>query len=329
MKKRILTIICCLVFLLALAVPSFALSYDGNEYPQTPFYSLIPWDEIAYTENGSTWRFAPYGSTYYRTNVQHGQDRDPAYAETEQYVVGWTYDDGEEPTVEYLTVYANQTYYSQPSIYYANYVNYQLESSSGNGTGVKLQFTCRNVHLTQTQWNALYNYAWVKATGNSIFDLSVNIAFVGVDTEQNELASRSLYFERQALTGGGSQWKYLPDWSALTAKGLDTYSNGYMIKQITLTLEFDTLPTTFSIGNLYYNATVLEPDIPVFEKEVVTEKEIIVEVPEEELDLFSWIINPIEKFLNVEFFPGISIGGIFGIFVMIFVAIALIKIWGT
>lgn len=329
MKRRLLIAIVLSLCICCLCVQSFALSYDGGEFTQQAFYAVIPWSEMTYSTNWSTWRFAPYGSTYYRTPVEHGQDRDPSYAETFQYIAGWTYTDGDNPSVEQMDLYASQTYYSQPSQYYANYVNYDFNENTSVETNAQITLKCRNVHVTQTQWNALYNYCWAKFSGDALFDLIVDISFVGVNSTNDGLESRSIHFERQALTGNNDQWKVFPSWDAFTSKGLGTYANGYMIKEITMTFDCSTFKGIFSIGNLYYNNSILEPDIPIFEKEIIVEKEIVKEVPVEELNLFNWIIGPIENFFSIEFFPGITLGGILGAFVVILVVLALIKLWGS
>lgn len=326
MKKALIAFVLILL-VLSLSVSTFALSYDGEEFKQTKYYSLIPWSEINYSDGSQTWRFAPYGSTYYRTTSEHGQPSDPSYAESDLIVVGWDFTGGEEPSPEQLHVSASQTYYSQASRYYANYVNYDF-GYSGQNQNVVITLYCRNVHVTYAQWNALHNYCFVRLPGTSLFDLSVAINYYGVDTSTNSLASKNIYFEQQALVGDTSH-KMFPSWEVFTNGGLDTFSDGYMIKDMVLTFIVDSYQGDISIGNLYYNEGLLAPNIPVFDKEVTVEKEVIVEVPEEELDLFSWLINPIEKFFAIEFFPGISLGGVAGVLVMILVALALIKLWGS
>ena len=316
-----------IVLLCSVAVPCSALSYDGEEFPQSKLYAVIPWTEIAYSASNQTWRFAPFGSTYFRTSSAHGQVRDPSYAESTQHIAGWTYTDGEEPSPEVLTVKATQTYYSQPSIYYANFINYNFVYPGSQNNNVQVVLHCRNLHVTYTQWDALSNYCRAKLPGTALFDISVAINYYGVDPEQNALVPKNIYFERQALVGG-TQYKIFPSWEVFTAGGLDTFSNGYMIQDITLTFDIQTYQGNISIGNLYYGSDVLRPDIPIFEKEVIVEKVVIKEVPQEDLNLFNWFIEPIQKFFEIEFFPGISLGAVAGIFAAIFVVLALIKLWG-
>lgn len=323
MKKLLIVFICILCILCCMVVPTFAASFDGGEFQQTKYYSVIPWSEVVYSGSSSTFRFDAYGNSYYRTASGHGQVRDPAYAETEDYIMGWTYLDGDEPTLEYLTVISNQVYYSQPSQYYANYINYDFDYNNTT-TNVQIQFICRNVHLTRTQWNSLHNYAYLNIPDSaSAFDVEVSLTYWG--ESNNELVKKNAFNTQQALRGD-TNINWLPSYD-IFSNDVQPFNDGFMIEEMILTINIETFNGVVKLGNLYYNNSILKPDIPVFEKEVYTDRIVEVEVPPEDLNLFNWIVQPIWEFFNIEFYPGISIGGILGAFLAIMIALALIRLW--
>lgn len=322
--KKVFVIILLSLAILSLSVSSFALSFDGDEFPQMKYTALVPWSEISVTADYCTWRFAPFGSTFYVTNGDHGQVRDPSYAEASMGVVGWTYTDGDEPTLEVLTVEAVQRGYSQPSTYRGGLVEYTFDRARQD---VVISFTARNFHVTRSMWNALESSCWCNFPGTALFDIQCSINYYGVDSVSGDLSSKNLYFERQGLVGDTS-YRMFPAWSDLSGKGLEPFADGYTIQEITLTFLVDNYQGNFYYGNLYDYSTAQSYTPPVYVKEEVIEKETIIEVPAEELNLYNWLIEPIEQFFLIELFPGITLGGLVGIFVMILVSFGLIKLWG-
>lgn len=118
---------------------------------------------------------------------------------------------------------------------------------------------------------------------------------------------------------------------------LDGNSLFIAVDSLQIDLGFSDLRGGFSLGSLMLRdprrMQVILDDFKTIKTETIEVPvyidrpvEVPVPVPMEKLDMFSWIVRPVESFFELEFYPGISVGGIFTLILAAAAIFAIFKL---
>ena len=330
MIKKIGAVLGCLFVLGLCLIPASASSYQGtdsvNVYRQ---YSLIPFSSKVVSDGMRSWSSGA-DSIFLDLPVNVDPAVNPTFSPVESVQYGWDYAEGDAPEAVLLsTTSSTEVYPIDYTQYSAAYSFYDFKIDNRKPNSLFVQFLAENFHITTVEWLYLQTSAKLHFDAATSFAVHFDVVYYQLNEAGTELVRHTGATSLQYSTDGPGDVNYFPGVYDLFTDAIYLVNHGMIIESLSVTFDFSSYTGRFGVGMLY-SPTRRSPDsyafVPVIQ-EVIVEKEVIkeVKVPAEDLDLFSWIISPIAKFFDLEFFPGISIGKIFGVLFAATLATVLIK----
>ena len=329
MSKRIFALIACTFIVAACALSVSAAGYleddFSNDYEVN--YSIVPFQYMWIVDHfGQRYMVEPFANLFYFSKTGG------TIAEECRTVTGWVDDGGVEPVPEILEyVHTMAEVHDINSVRVVNN-HFTITSDSRLLTSGGFTLRAADFWIRAEHWDEFARHFAInqdKPAGNYRSDLTVFYAVF--DKQGNATESVSNY--KSSATK--STLTLHPIRSASELFDPSSLVDGYIyISSLSIQVYFD----GFYRGGFSLDVPYLHPsevdyvphlfriaDTQIVEKEVI--KEVIKVVPAEELDLFSWLVAPIETFFGLEVYPGISIGGIGALILVVLVVGAVLVLF--
>lgn len=322
----------CLMVLTVSIYPVSASSYTDSDGPNPHrFYALIPFSSKSVTVDSYAFHSGADANFFdFALGSGYTNDECPTRSPIVSTQVGWDYVSGVEPVPVVLETAQVTEHYTNSSSYYAASTNYAFKLDGSTPRSLKVTFVADDFHIDSSKWYALANNALLYLPSAATVRVSFDVTYYSLGSDSKSFTMHHGSTSNLVSTSGPQSVKYYPSFTTLFKESGSLINGGYSVARLVLTLEFDNYPGQVGLGMLYGQSNYAVEDFGVIEttKEVIVEKEVVKVVPAEELDLFSWLIPPIEAFFNLEFFPGISLGGIMSLLAVILFVVLFLKLFG-
>lgn len=324
MSKRIAAIVAIALILGCMCIPAAAGGIDGGELAYNTYYALIPYSTMAVRSGYVTFNYAAQGQMYMRTSAAFDYGvtgYDPTYMPMVISAYGWAFEDGNTASQEPLEGDYRQVYYSQGSSYYAT-----TNEWSWGSTVNQVSMTATGFGMTLAMYDTLESYAYLYLPAGTRVTVSVTAVYYSLSDDGSEWWQHTNTVTKSITPTSAGNYTYYP--ADVFRHDLNYPGGNIPVAELTISIQFPAglgQETKISLGMLYGRKF---DGMSVMADTVATKTvERVVEVPVEELNLFNWIIEPIGAFFGLELFPGISLGGIIGVFVAIVLVVIFLKIF--
>ena len=316
----------CLIVLTVSIYPVSASSFQGIDTPNPyRFYALIPYSTKSVTVSGTTFSSGVDGGFFDflpECELPDYPTRSPISSEQ----VGWELD-GAINTLQ--TDFVTEPY-STGSNYYGAFDYYLFKANGSVPKSLKMSLVAEDFHITADEWWDLWDNALLYLPAAATVRVSFDVTYYSLGSDGSTFTMHHGSTSNLVSTSGPGSVKYYPAYWTLFSESGTLIDGGYSVGRLVMTLEFDNYPGKVGLGMLYAQHEFDVEKVGVVEttKEVIVEKEVVKVVPAEELDLFSWLIPPIQAFFNMQLFPGISLGGIISALAIILMVFLIIRSLG-
>ena len=312
--------------LAAVIYPVSASSYEGSDGVQPRrFYALIPFSSKSVTVSGVTFHSGVDGG-FFDFVPEYGYDEYPTRSPISSDQVGW--DLAGDMSMLHTDFVTDP--YSNNSGLYTAFDRYSFKADGSTPKSLKLTLVAEDFHLTSDEWWDLWNNALLYLPAAATVRVSFDVTYYSMGSDGCTFTMHHGSSSNLVSTSGPESVKYYPAYWTLFSESGALIDGGYSIGRLVMTLEFDNYPGEVGLGMVYGQHEFDVEKVGVIEttKEVIVEKEVVKVVPAEELDLFSWLIPPIQAFLDMELFPGITLGGIMGVLAVVLIVFLVIRALG-
>ncbi len=322
MNKRIAAVVAMVLILGCMCIPAAAGGIDGGELAYNTYYALIPYCTMAVRSGYVTYNYAAQGQTYMRTSAafDYGETGyDHTYMPMTINAIGWVFEDGNTASQEPLEGGYRQVYYSQGSSYYATTNEWTWKAQVN-----QVSMTASGFGMTLAMYDTLESYAYLNLPAGTRANVSVTAVYYSLSDDGSEWWQHTNTVTKSITATSAGNYTYYP--ADVFRHDLNYPGGNIPVAELTISIQFPAgLGTSakISMGMLYgrkFDGMSLMADTVA----TITVDNII-EVPAEDLNLFNWLIEPIGAFFGIELFPGVSLGAIIGIFVVIALVLIYLK----
>lgn len=340
MKKKILAVFGCVFVLLACMIPAFAHGYENSDYPggRITYYSAIPFSHIVASFEGTDhWIIPPLPGTYSRFSNNAAQTEFPTNPSASHELRIWSSEIEDYRYLNYTSGFNDNVTVMGADLMVWNDYEF-LDNGVYDVSNFSLRLSARNFMISKADLSRFISNSPLIVKDSCTVSCSISITF-NAKCADGQVRNYTISSSKSINASADQRVSIFNPLSSFAGwpTTLDGNSLFIAVDSLQIDLGFSDLRGGFSLGSLMLRdprrMQVILDDFKTIKTETIEVPvyidrpvEVPVPVPMEKLDMFSWIVRPVESFFELEFYPGISVGGIFTLILAAAAIFAIFKL---
>lgn len=332
--KRTVALMSVFLMLSLLVVPAAAASYDDGSfrYHET-YHALIPYSDVTFSSESSSWSGSAEGSSLVITTDEHGLMVDPSACPVFTQLFGYDYFSGSEPVPDILEYTYKQSWYENPTELNSARNEYVFSSADLPN---HISFTASSFAVNYLDFGKLTDHCYLELPAANQVQYSVSVVYWRLKNDHTGWELKHGFYSGSLLISPDESYEFYPRVLDLFELGdRSLYPDGLIpIESFTLSFDFHDPVAGMSLGMQYgeeYSFAQAMSDSFDYIREYFPVVEVVenkVYITESGGDFFAWLIDGADAFFNTPIFGEISLGSILAFVVSLGLAGAFIKLFG-